>query len=241
VSRAIAIVLARGGSKRLPRKNIVDLAGKPMLAWSVEAALDSGCFDRVLVSTDDAEIARVGRHFGAEVPFLRTRAADDHAPASDATRVALAQAEHHWGDRYDYVAQLMANCPLRNAQDTKDGFRAFLRSGAPAQISAFRFGWMNPWWAARISDERQPTYLFPDAHDVRSQDLPPLYCPTGAFWIAHHDQFLEAGSFYMPAHVLYPMDWMSALDIDDEDDLRMARACFALRGEPSCKSRIKHE
>ena len=225
----IAIILARGGSKRLPRKNILDLGGKPMLGWTVGAALQSDCFTHVLVSTDDEEIAEVGRAFGAVVPFLRSAASDDQASSSEATLVALAQAEQYWSIRYDVVAQLMANCPLRTAIDIQQAVDAFARSPAPAQISVFRFGWMNPWWAAKLKLGQEPEYLFPEARLARSQDLPPLYCPSGAIWLANRDELVAKGSFYLPGHVLHPMDWMSALDIDDEDDLRMARACFTMR------------
>ena len=229
MSRRIAIILARGGSKRLPRKNVLPLGGRPMLVWSVRAALDAGCFERVLVSTDDEAIATVGREAGAEVPFLRDVAADDLAPSSEATRGALLQAESHWGEGYDVVAQLMANCPLRTAQDIRDAAAAFDAGAAPAQISAFRFGWMNPWWAARLQGDGQPEWLFPEARVARSQDLPPLYCPSGALWLARRDDFLAGGSFYLPGHTLHPMEWMSAMDIDDEDDLTMAEACMQLR------------
>jgi N-acylneuraminate cytidylyltransferase len=200
-----------------------------MLAWSVEAAIKSGCFDRVLVSTDDEEIADAGRSFGAEVPFLRDAAADDKSSSSEATRVALSQAEDHWREQYDTVAQLMANCPLRTATDIRCAFAAFAKRGALAQISAFRFGWMNPWWAARLEPDGQPDYLFPEARLARSQDLPPLYCPSGALWLAQRDAFLAAGTFYMPGHLLQPMEWMSAMDIDDEADFQMAHAFMALR------------
>ncbi len=233
MSGKIAIVLARSGSKRLPRKNILQLGGKPMLAWTVEAAVQSGCFQRVLVSTDDQEIAEVGRHFGAEVPFLRAQATDDMASASQATLVALEQAEEHWGEKYQVVAQLMANCPLRNRDNVVDSVRHFESIGAPSQISAFRFGWMNPWWAAKIEANGLPEYLFPEARGSRSQDLPALYCPSGALWIADRDKLAEAGTFYMQGHRLYPMDWVNALDIDDGEDLAMARACVELRGKPA--------
>lgn len=229
MSFRIAIILARGGSKRLPRKNVLPLGGRPMLAWSVVAALDAGCFDRVLVSTDDAEIAAVAREAGAEVPFLRDAAADDQAPSSDATRVALRQAEGHWGERYDTVAQLMANCPLRSAEDIREAITAFDAGTAPAQISAFRFGWMNPWWAARLQADGQPEWLFPEARAARSQDLPPLYCPSGALWLARRNAFLDGGSFYLPGLTLHPMHWMAAMDIDDEADLAMAEACLTQR------------
>lgn len=225
----IAIILARGGSKRLPRKNSLAFGGKPMLAWTITAAIDSGCFDQVLVSTDDDEIAEISRDYGAEVPFLREHAADDHAPSSEATQAALIQAEAYWEVHYDCVAQLMANCPLRTAKDIQHAIRNFDESSAPAQISAFRFGWMNPWWAARLDANQQPDYLFPEARLSRSQDLPELYCPSGALWIADRVAFSAAGTFYMPGHVMHPMHWMSAMDIDDEDDLRMAQACLSLR------------
>lgn len=231
MNRRIAIILARGGSKRLPRKNILEIGGKPMLAWTVSAAIESGCFERVLVSTDDDEIAEIGRRFGADVPFLRESAADDQASSSEATQAALVQAEAHWEARYLCVAQLMANCPLRTAADICNAMRDFDQSNAPSQISAFRFGWMNPWWAARLASDRQPDYLFPRARLSRSQDLPPLYCPSGALWIASREAFDASGSFYMPGHVMHPMDWVSAMDIDDEDDLRMAQACLSLRTE----------
>lgn len=227
----IAVILARGGSKRLPRKNILEFHGKPMLAWTVEAALESGCYQRVLVSTDDAEIAAIARDYGAEAPFLRHAAADDMAPSSEATLAALGQAEAHWGEHYDHVSQLMANCPLRSAADIRDSVANFLRRGAQFQISCFRFGWMNPWWAARLDDGQRPDYLFPQERTARSQDLPHLYCPSGAIWIAGCEPLRKRGSFYGPGHIMHPISWMSAMDIDDTEDLAMAHACFLAQRE----------
>lgn len=225
----IAIILARGGSKRLPRKNILDFQGKPMIVWTIEAAIQSGVFDRVLVSTDDDEIAAVSRQAGASVPFLRQQANDDMAPSSEATLAALLQAESFWDERYDAVTQLMANCPLRDASDIRDAAAAFLKSGASAQISCFRYGWMNPWWAARLGDHGVPEYIFPEARKARSQDLPPLYCPSGALWMADSQVLKQSKSFYVPGHVMHPMSWISAMDIDDAEDLEMAQAGFLLK------------
>ena len=154
--KAIAIILARGGSKRLPRKNVLEIGGKPMVAWTIEAALQSGSFDRVLLSTDDPTIADIGRLHGAEVPFLRQTAADDMTPSSEATLAALAQAEAHWSERYALVAQLMANCPLRNSNNVRDAVSNFRASTASAQISCFKFGWMNPWWAVKLDEAARP-------------------------------------------------------------------------------------
>lgn len=231
----IAIILARGGSKRLPRKNIMDFHGKPMLAWTVEAALQSEQFDRVLVSTDDIEIADIGRSHGAEVPFLRNAAQDDMATSSEATLAALSQAEEYWDLQFDVVTQLMANCPLRDAEDIKCASRAFASRNSPAQISCFRYGWMNPWWAAKLNDQSVPEYLFPEARLARSQDLPPLYCPSGAIWTAQARTLKTEKTFYAPGHTFFPLGWMSAMDIDDAEDMEMARACFLVRRQQESK------
>lgn len=229
MKRRIAIILARGGSKRLPRKNILDFHGKPMLAWSVEAALASGQYQRVLVSTDDEEIAQVSRDFGAEVPFLRSSAADDVASSSQATLVALRQAEQYWGEEYDSISQLMANCPMRSSDDIRDGVRNFEEQRPESQLSCFRFGWMNPWWAMKLDEEEHPVPLFQEALTARSQDLPPLYCPSGALWIARTLALKKYGTFYTPQRIVYQMHWVSAMDIDDMDDLLMAKASFLVR------------
>ncbi len=225
----IAIILARGGSKRLPRKNIIDFHGKPMLAWSVEAALSSGKYQRVLVSTDDEEIARVGMRFGAEVPFLRSASADDVSSASQATLVALRQAEQYWGEEYDTVSQLMSNCPLRGSDDIRDALRNFKEQGAESQLSCFRFGWMNPWWAMKLDPCGRSEPLFKKSLEARSQDLPPLYCPSGALWIARAQVLREERTFYTPRHVFHQMHWLSAMDIDDLEDLEMAKACYLIK------------
>lgn len=222
--KRIAIIPARGGSKRIPKKNIVDFEGKPMIAWTVQAALESDCFDRILVSTDDDEIAEVSRNAGATVPFLRQENCDDYSQVSCATIGALRQAESHWQTRFSQVAQLMPNCPLRDASHIRNAVCSFSVARASFQISCFRFGWMNPWWAVHLNADSQPSSLFPDASSRRSQDLAPLFCPTGAIWIAEHDSLLNAGTFYGPGHCFFPIEWEAAVDIDDMDDYRMAVA-----------------
>lgn len=225
----IAIILARGGSKRLPCKNILDFHGKPMLAWTVESALRAGKFDRVLVSTDDQKIADIGRAYGAEVPFLRNAAQGDMATSSEATLVALSQAEVYWGEKFEIVTQMMANCPLRDAEDISSAIDTFMGHVVPSQVSCFRFGWMNPWWAAKLDGQDKPDYLFPHTRNARSQDLPPLYCPSGAIWIARVTALKAEKSFYVPGHTFFPLSWMSAMDIDDAEDMEMAKACFLVK------------
>jgi len=225
----IAIIPARGGSKRLPRKNILDFHGRPLLGWTVAAALESGAFDRVLVSTDDPEIAQVAVAVGAEAPFLRDTAADDMSDVSSATLRALVQSEAHWTKEFDIVCQLMPNCPLRDAEDIKAALERFEQVDTPTQLSCFRYGWMNPWWAATLDNAGHTTPIFPDALKQRSQDLPSLYCPTGAIWLARGAVLKAHRSFYAPGYTFHPMGWLSAMDIDDAEDLEMARVCFELK------------
>ena len=228
VKKRIAIILARGGSKRLLQKNILEFGGKPLSAWSIEAAINSKQFDKVLVSTDDKKIKDIALSYNAEVPFLRLEASDDFATSSMATYAALSQAEKYWGERYETVAQLMANCPLRTVNDIKSSILAFDNSNIPSQLSCFSFGWMNPWWAFKLDKLGNPSPIFPDPNQNRSQDLPKLYCPSGALWIANRDAFLIHKNFYMPGHRFHQLDWISAMDIDNEADFLMAKACLEL-------------
>lgn len=227
--RRIAIIPARGGSKRIPRKNVVPFHGRPLLAWTVAAAVESGLFARVLVSTDDAEIQAVAVASGAAAPFLRVEAADDLAPASAATLAALAQAEQHWGESYDVVAQLMPNCPLRNADAIRTAVAGFEANGGGLQISCTAYGWTNPWWASELAADGQPRPLFPEQRLKRSQELPALYCPTGAIWLGDTAALRQAGTFYGPGHRFLPLDFWSAVDIDTKEDLAMASALAEAR------------
>lgn len=227
--RCVAIIPARGGSKRLPGKNVMDFGGRPMLAWSVEAALQSAAFDRVIVSTEDSDIAHIAVSAGAEVPFFRNEFYDDVTPVSTVTVAALDQIRRTLSEEYETVVQLMANCPLRHANDIKAALEAFGAAGAQFQISCVRFDWRNPWWAFKRDSTGAGEWLFKEAQRQRSQDLPPLFCPTGAIWIASASALERRGTFYGPGHRFEPIDWDSAVDIDDAQDLEFAKAVLQMR------------
>lgn len=222
--RSIAVIPARGGSKRIPRKNVRPFGGKPMIAWTIEAALESGLFERVLVSTDDEGIAEVGRRWGASAPFLRETANDDITPVSVATIHALQQTREKLGETYDCVCQLMANCPLRTADDIRGAMDAFAASGANFQLSYYEAPLVIPWWAARLDPAGKVQYLFPDAPFRRSQDLEKLYFPTGAIWIARCAELEASGSFYGPDYRSHVVPWRTAVDIDNDEDFDLAEA-----------------
>lgn len=218
----IAIIPARGGSKRIPKKNIIEFEGKPMIAWTIEAALASGLFSKVLVSTDCEEIAEISKEFGAEVPFLRDGNSDDFTDVSEATYGALVQAEGYWNTTFDTVTQLMANCPLRTSGEIQEFYREFLSREIDCMLSCFKFGWMNPWWAFRMDEQNKHSFLFDSAIKRRSQDLDDLFCPTGSIWIIKAESMKMTRSFHIDSQQFCEIDWVSAVDIDDEDDLRFA-------------------
>src|SRR5690606_18333354 len=121
-----------------PHKNIIDFDGKPLIAWTIEAAFKSGLFDKVVVSTDDEIIAKISRDYGAEVPFLRDQHADDHSPVSEATLSTIRQLEDK-GWFFDEVIQLFAVCPLRNALDIVEAYSNFKDNDLKLQISCYKF------------------------------------------------------------------------------------------------------
>lgn len=219
----IAIIPARGGSKRILKKNIIDFNGKPMIAWTIEAALKSQLFSKVLVSTDCEETADIARAFGAEVPFLRRGYSDDITPVSEATLDALLQAEKFWNLDFDTVTQLMANCPLRSSDDIINFRTEFLSRNIDFLLSCFKFGWMNPWWAFKLNEENKHSFLFEVATKKRSQDLDDLFCPTGSIWMANARTFKDAKTFYGEGQQFGVINWVAAIDIDDHNDLNMAK------------------
>jgi CMP-N-acetylneuraminic acid synthetase len=227
--KAIAIIPARGGSKRIPGKNIYPLAGKPLIAYSIVAALESALFHRVIVSTDSEEIAGVAQSWGAEVPFFRSaEISNDITPVSAVTADALARLDPD-GRQYETVAQLMPNCPLRTAQDLVASQEQFRETGANSQISVVRYGWQNPWWAMRRSTgtfELDP--LFPREMTARSQDLPELFCPTGAIWWGKTSVIRQQRTFHIPERTGWEIRWERGIDIDTFDDLELAEAVLLM-------------
>lgn len=229
--KVIAIIPARGGSKRIPEKNIVDFMGKPLMSWTIEAAIESKLFDRIIVSTDNKKFAEIAQNYGVEVPFLRDTNSDDLTPVSEATITAVTQAEKYYNESYDIVVQLMANAPIRNQLDIKEHLNNFINNNLNFQLSCFPFGWMNPWWSFKINEDLNHQWLHPEAIKSRSQDLDKLYCPTGAIWIAKKNELFKSKTFYGPDFKFYEINWKSAVDIDDYEDFDFAKAVFYLKNE----------
>ena len=220
----LAVIPARGGSKRIPQKNLKEFRGKPMIAYTIEAARESGVFSRIVVSTDSPEISDVAREYGAEVPYLRVpELAGDKTPVSLATLDALEKVDPG-GKQYTLVSQLMANCPLRTGDDIRKSLSNFLENGADAQISVTRFGWQNPWWAFRLDGQERLSPLFTEKQKERSQDLESLFCPSGAIWWIKSESLIRERTFHVEGRTGWVIPWYRGVDIDDEDDWALAEA-----------------
>lgn len=227
--KRLAVIPARGGSRRIPHKNIRAFAGRPMLTYTVEAARASSLFDRVVVSTDSPDIAAIAESFGADVPFLRASTlADDITPVSLVTLDMLNRLDAA-GEHYTEVVQLMPNCPLRTAEDIRSSAAQFIATRSHAQISVVRYGWQNPWWAMRRDGASVLAPLFPAQMLERSQDLPDLYCPTGAIWWATAEALRRERTFYCADGTGWEIPWQRGIDIDTMDDWQMAELLVAMQ------------
>ena len=216
----LAVIPARGGSKRIPRKNLKDFCGRPMLAWSVEAALDAGCFDRVVVSTDDEEIAAAARAAGAEVPFLRPAdLSDDHTGTIPV--VAHAAGACGAAGAEDLVCCIYATAPFVRAADLQDGLEVLIESGAEYALSVTSFPFPIQRAVRRTAGGRLE--MFEPAHlETRSQDLEEAWHDAAQFywgraraWAAGTPLFSShAAPVSLPRHRVQdidtPEDWVRA-------------------------------
>lgn len=224
--RLLGIIPARGGSKGIPRKNIISLSGKPLIAYTIESCRASGVIDRLIVSTDCQEIADVSRLHGAEVPFLRPAelSQDDTAgvePILHALRFVEAE-----GDRPDWVACLQPTSPLRTAVDIREAFEMALRIDADAVISVTPAK-THPFWLKTLSaDGRLLNYSTPHTPIVRRQDLPPVYAANGAIYLVRRDVLLEQRTLWPEGTYAYVMPPDRSVDVDTEFDLCVAAAAL---------------
>jgi CMP-N-acetylneuraminic acid synthetase len=221
--RVLGLIPARGGSKGVARKNARRLAGKPLLQYTAETALAARRLDRVLLSTDDAELAEIGRRCGVDVPFLRpAELARDDTPMLPVVQHALRDREAH-GERYDAVCLLQPTSPLRRAEHVDACVELLEQSGADAVVTVLP-----------VPPEHHPYWVFfrdPDgrlrpstgvALPTRRQDLPPAFHREGSVYVTRRDVVLKAGSLYGTRLLGYPVP--AAVNIDTEEDWRRAEA-----------------
>ena len=222
-NKVLGLIPARGNSKRLPRKNIIELYGKPLIAWTIEAALGSKYIDRVIVSTDNQEIANIAKKYGAEVPFIRpSELATDEATTIDAVLYSLGQLEEV-GEKYDYIALLQPTSPLRTTQNIEESIELLQTKNSDAVISVCEAE-HHPLWSNVLPDDlSMDNFLDASVKNKRSQDLPKQYRINGAIYISSVKKLRKENSFFLSNNcIAYIMKQNVSIDIDTMDDFDLA-------------------
>lgn len=215
----IAVIPARGGSKRIPRKNIKPFGGQPMIAWSIKAAQASGCFDRIIISTDDAEIADLAKKYGAEVPFMRPRdLSDDHTGTTPVVRHATEWLAQN-GPAPSEICCIYATAPFLRASDIRAGLSALAGCDYAFSVTSYAFPIQR---AIRITAQKRVEMFTPAEFLTRSQDLEESYHDAGQFywgtaaaWLAERPVFgPNSAPVILPRHLVQdidtPEDWITA-------------------------------
>ena len=225
--KRLAVITARGGSKRIPRKNIKPFCGKPILAYSVEAALDAGIFHTVMVSTDDEEIAGLARQYGAEVPFFRSEeTSNDHAVTAQVLAEVLAEYEKR-GQRFDQICCLYPTAPFITGERLRCAMELLTQKQADSVLPVVRFGF-PPQRGVTVSDDGYLAYKWPENRNARSQDLEPLYHDAGQFYGLNAESFRKPGTLVMEKTVPLVLRESQVQDIDTEEDWRMAEIKYGM-------------
>ncbi|SDE00585.1 pseudaminic acid cytidylyltransferase [Rhodospira trueperi] len=226
----LAVIPARGGSKRIPRKNIRPFCGKPMIAWSIEAALKSDCFDAVIVSTDDDEIADVARAHGAAVPFRRpAELANDHVVTGDVMSHAI-EAYAQGAEQPSYVCCIYATAPFVVPDDLRGGYERVTAEGVNFAFSVTTFAFPIQ-RALRLLEDGGVAMFQPEHEYTRSQDLEPAYHDAGQFYWGRAEAWLSQKSVFAPWSVPIVLPRYRVQDIDTEEDWEVAERLFALTRE----------
>ena len=219
MSRNLAIITARGGSKRIPRKNIKKFCGKPILHYSIQAALDAGIFDEVMVSTDDEEIAEIAKAAGAKVPFFRSeQTANDFASTDDVIMEVLSEYQKR-GEVFDAFCCIYPTAPFLSGQRLKEAMALLDTADSVMPIVPFSY---PPQRGLIINEKGLVARQFPEYATARSQDLPKVYHDCGQFYACRTKPFLEAGTTDVENLVPLILSEMEVQDIDTLEDWEIA-------------------
>jgi len=223
--RALAVVPARGGSKRLPRKNVRNLIGKPLVAYTLEAAIESGCFDRVMLNSDDEEILAIAREYSEVVV--------EHRPtrlARDTTKVLELMCEladrKDIKEKFDVIALLLPTCPFRRGVHIREGYEQ-LTNEVDSIVSVTTYGFPPQLSIYKDEDSELMTPVFDPCPlitgDTRSQDQKAIYRPNGGFYMSWIDKFVVNRNYFKGQVKGYAMERLSSVDLDDINDFEYAQ------------------
>ncbi len=224
--KRIAIIIARGGSKRIPKKNIKEFCGKPIICYSIEAALQSGLFDEVMVSTDSEEIADIARKAGAGVPFMRSAGnSDDHATTADVLLEVLADYEKA-GKTFDSLCCIYPTAPFVTAAKLRDASKLLEEKDADAVVPVVRYSF--PPQRAFVRSGDYTVMKYPEHARTRSQDLEPYFHDAGQFYFLKTSSFLKEKAVFMPRLISLEMPETEVQDIDNETDWKLAELKYSM-------------
>lgn len=224
--KTLAMITARGGSKRIPRKNIKEFNGKPIIAYSIEAALASGVFDEVMVSTDDEEIAEIAKKYGAKVPFYRSeKTANDFATTVDVIEEVLNTYKDR-GEEFDIFCCIYPTAPFITAKRLKDAVEELSASDADSLIPVVRFSY-PPQRAMEIHDGKL-VFRQPENLSKRSQDLEPHFHDAGQFYVVRSESFFKNHGIMVGNILPMELSELEVQDIDNEVDWKLAELKYNL-------------
>ena len=214
----LAVIPARGGSKRLPRKNLLELCGKPLIGWSIEAGLKNKYVDKVVVSSDDDEIINISKKFGADTIKRPSALATDKATTFDTIKHALENT-----GKYDYLLLLQPTSPLRDAKHIKESIEMLEEKNADAIIGVSEVEHSPLWSNTLEKDNSMHNFIKEKLKNIRSQDLEKYFRVNGAIYLCKIDRLIQEKSFFLSANIYaYKMKNMDSIDIDEEIDFDLA-------------------
>ncbi|MBR6147780.1 MAG: pseudaminic acid cytidylyltransferase [Lachnospiraceae bacterium] len=224
--KILAIITARGGSKRIPRKNIKEFCSEPIIAYSIKAAIDSGVFDEVMISTEDEEIARISEEYGAKIPFFRSeRTASDYATTTDVLMEVLDEYEKR-GMHFDMACCIYPTAPFITADRLKEAVETLKESDADTLIPVVGFSY--PPQRALVIEDGKLVFKYPENLVARSQDLEKHYHDAGQFYVFKTQAFKKTGNLMKGNIIPMILDEMEVQDIDTEQDWELAQVKYKL-------------
>ena len=227
-NKTLCIIPARGGSKRITRKNIKDFCGKPIIAYSIETAISSGLFDEVMVSTDDIEIAEIAKQYGAKVPFMRSKkASDDHATTADVLLEVLEKYEIEFSKNFKHLCCMYACAPLIQQEAFQRAHQKIISEDLDTVFPITEYSTPIK-RALRIDKDKRASFIFKENEQVRSQDLETTYFDVGQFYWLNTARFIKNKKIASANTKCIILPSIQTQDIDNEQDWKMAELKYQL-------------
>lgn len=229
MEKVLAIITARGGSKRIPRKNIKEFCGKPIIAYSIEAALEASIFDEVMVSTDDEEIKEVALKYGAKVPFMRSKETSNDIASTYEVLLEVLTEYEKIGQTFDYICCIYPTAPFITPEKLKESLKKLKETNADTVLPVVAFSF--PPQRCFVIRDGNAEFKWPENRLVRSQDLERWYHDCGQYYFVRTDRFLETHNLIMEHTVPVIVDEMEVQDIDNYEDWELAELKYKMRNQ----------